>query len=110
MVVYTIEDWPFRVFSVIKAPGLCPRRGFKLTSSSIGFRHTDQVASKPDASRSLSRLLYIALSSTTLGIEKYRLPCSQESESARQVNLPVTYQAVCVAQPQPDRQFATCQA
>jgi hypothetical protein len=45
-----------------------------------------------------------------MGIEKYCLPWRQASESAGQVGLPVTCQAVCGVQPQPDRQCASCQA
>ncbi len=76
-------------FYVIRVLGSCPHRGFDLTSSRLEDRRSDQMPSYPDASPSLGRLVYLAPSSTALdlhfGIEKYRLPWQQASESASDV-------------------------
>jgi hypothetical protein len=55
-------------------------------------------------------LSYFFFMDMFLVIEKYSLPWRQASESEGKESLPVMCQAVCIAQPQPYRQCATCQA
>ncbi len=86
-------------------------QGFKLASSRLGGRCSDQTASQLDASLILGSLLYIAPSSPpvpswySIWVQRH-IVC----RSGRQVNLPVTCQAACIGQPQPDVYCATYQA
>ncbi len=49
--------------SIIRMPGSCPQRGFKLTFSRLGVRRSDQMARQPDASLGLGKLLYNLINS-----------------------------------------------